>query len=173
MGTWHGAPVAVKRIKRGTLSRRTLSEFRDELQLHQELRFPFVVQLLGACTVQPNLCLVMELAPFGSLYELLHLSTSVPLSSPLRLAMLYDVSRGMAYLHGCRVVHRDLKSSNLLIFENRQIRIGDFGLSRVLDPEDCATKQVSVYNQSAILSVRKESLNSRAHRASYTVHVCM
>ena len=79
----------------------------------------------------------------GNLFNLLHEEAHKPLSLPLRVAMLYDVARGMDYLHSRNVLHRDLKSLNLLLFQGRTVKICDFGLSRVR--EECtmlATQRV-------------------------------
>lgn len=67
--------------------------------------------------------------PRGSLYDVLH-SKDVPLSVDLLIRMLLDCSRGMSYLHK-RLIHRDLKSHNLLVGEHWNVKICDFGLSRL------------------------------------------
>ena len=70
-------------------------QLREEVSVHQSLRFPHIVQMLGACCTPPNLCLVMELAVHGSCYSLLHLQSEVDLPMPLRVAMLFDAARGL------------------------------------------------------------------------------
>mmetsp|Transcript_300 Transcript_300/g.970 ORF Transcript_300/g.970 Transcript_300/m.970 type:complete len:698 (-) Transcript_300:277-2370(-) len=127
---WHHALCAVKMVSNQKLSDSAIRQMREEVKLHEQLRFPFIVQLLGACTVKPNCCMVMELAS-GNLFGLLHEEREKLLPLNLRVSMLYDVARGMDYLHSRRVLHRDLKSLNLLIFQDRTVKICDFGLSRV------------------------------------------
>lgn len=86
-------------------------------------QYDFVVRTLGACTVRPNLCVVQERAP-TSLFDLLHksdvMSDHIPTQG--KAAMLYDVARGLQYLHFKRIVHGDLKSTNVLVFENNRLK---------------------------------------------------
>lgn len=91
---------------------------------------------MGACTKPPNLCIVTEYVTRGSLFKLLHRSKSFEsLDLRRRLRMTLDVARGMHYLHTCRppIIHRDLKSPNLLVDKNFTVKVCDFGLSRVRD----------------------------------------
>lgn len=130
LGGWHGAPVAIKRLKQRHMTRAELAAVRDELMLHQTLRNPYIVQLIGACTAQPAICLITEFAQHGSLEEFVRAAKQdIPLR--LRLAFLHDIARGMAFLHHCGIVHGRLKMSNLLLFENKRVRVADFGLAQL------------------------------------------
>lgn len=81
-----------------------------------------MVKTLGACTVRPNLCIVQERAPI-SLFDLLHKSDmSVTLPDNEKAAMLYDVARGLQYLHIKMIIHGNVKSSNVLVFENNRLK---------------------------------------------------
>ncbi len=84
-----------------------------EVQVLAALQHPRVVKLLGACLQPPMLALVQDLA-VGSLFELLHGSGGRPLELPRLLQVAMDVAEAMAYLHP-HVVHRDLKSHNILL----------------------------------------------------------
>lgn len=90
---------------------------------HHRSQYDFVVRTLGACTVRPDLCVVQERAS-TSLFDLLHktdvLSGSLPIQE--KAAMLYDVARGLQYLHIKRIVHGDLKSSNVLVFDDNRLK---------------------------------------------------
>uniref|UniRef100_A0A151UG32 Serine/threonine-protein kinase CTR1 n=1 Tax=Cajanus cajan TaxID=3821 RepID=A0A151UG32_CAJCA len=98
----------------------------------KRLRHPNVVLFMGAVTRPPNLSIVTEFLPRGSLYRLLHRPNS-QLDERRRLKMALDAARGMNYLHNCTpvVVHRDLKSPNLLVDKNWVVKVCDFGLSRM------------------------------------------
>ena len=81
----------------------------------------------------PNLCIVTQYVPRGSLFRLLHRTPSFQPDERRRLQMALDVCRGMNYLHTSRppVIHRDLKSPNLLVDKDLTVKVCDFGLSRV------------------------------------------
>lgn len=105
-------------------------ELRREAAVHQDLHYAFIVHLYGACTKGDDLGLVMELAPGGSLDKYL-LKDSRPLGIALQVAFLYDIARGMNFLHEEGILHRDLKSANVLMFENSRLKLCDFGLAKV------------------------------------------
>ncbi|CAN6478648.1 unnamed protein product [Victoria cruziana] len=131
-GHWHGTEVAVKRFLNQDLSGVALEEFKTEVRIMKMLRHPNVVLFMGAVTRVPNLSIVTEYLPRGSLYRLLHRS-NYQIDERRRLRMALDVARGMNYLHKCSpiIVHRDLKSPNLLVDKNWVVKVCDFGLSRI------------------------------------------
>lgn len=131
--------VAVKRFHVTELSEQDLKEFRTEVQLLHKLRHPFVVELIGACLEFPHLAVLMEFMPLGSLASVLR-SPQLELPWPLRLRFALDAARGIAFLHHFNVLHRDLKSDNLLVSsldpaDPVTCKVTDFSLSRELrDP---------------------------------------
>lgn len=127
---WNGTNVAVKHLLVHGIHSDIVRALRKEIRLHSSLHFDHVVQLYAASTIPPHLCLVIELASGGSLWDYLH-STSEPLSHALQTAFLYDIALGMSFLHMKGILHRDLKSANVLMFENRRLKLCDFGLSKV------------------------------------------
>eukprot|EP00898_Chlorokybus_atmophyticus_P002711 jgi/Chlat1/3440/Chrsp23S03757 len=129
---WQGSEVAVKKFLDQDLSPERLAEFRTEVGIMRRLRHPNVVLFMGAITRPPNLAIVTEFLPRGSLFRLLH-KTPTKLDDRKRMRMAYDVVKGMNYLHNCRpcIVHRDLKSPNLLVDKNWVVKVCDFGLSRL------------------------------------------
>ncbi|XP_068658358.1 probable serine/threonine-protein kinase SIS8 [Aristolochia californica] len=131
-GEWHGTEVAVKRFLDQDISGDALAEFRSEVRIMKRLRHPNVVLFMGAVTRAPNLSIVTEFLPRGSLYRLIHRPNN-QLDERRRLRMALDVVRGMNYLHNCTpiIVHRDLKSPNLLVDKNWVVKVCDFGLSRM------------------------------------------
>ena len=82
----------------------------------------------------PHLLIVTELAERGSLFDVLK-NRSIKLSFHRKINFCIDAAKGMVYLHNCKppVIHRDLKSANLLVDKHWQVRVTDFGLSRVVD----------------------------------------
>ncbi|KAG2653961.1 hypothetical protein PVAP13_1NG417600 [Panicum virgatum] len=131
-GEWHGTEVAVKKFLQQDLSGDALEEFRTEVRIMKRLRHPNVVLFMGAITRVPNLSIVTEFLPRGSLFRLIHRPNN-QLDERKRLRMALDVARGMNYLHNCSpvIVHRDLKSPNLLVDKNWVVKVCDFGLSRM------------------------------------------
>ncbi|XP_061952877.1 probable serine/threonine-protein kinase SIS8 isoform X2 [Populus nigra] len=131
-GDWHGTEVAVKRFLDQDITGESLAEFRSEVRIMKRVRHPNVVLFMGAVTRAPNLSIVTEFLPRGSLYRLLHRPNS-QLDERRRLRMAFDAARGMNYLHNCTpmIVHRDLKSPNLLVDKNWVVKVCDFGLSRM------------------------------------------
>lgn len=108
------------------------------------LRHPNVVLFMGAITRPPHFSILTEFLPRGSLYRILHRPNLV-LDEKRRLRMALDVAKGMNYLHTSHppVVHRDLKTPNLLVDRNWVVKVCDFGLSRMkhhtyLSSKSCA-----------------------------------
>uniref|UniRef100_A0A1D1Y538 non-specific serine/threonine protein kinase n=1 Tax=Anthurium amnicola TaxID=1678845 RepID=A0A1D1Y538_9ARAE len=128
----NGTEVAVKKFLDQDLSGDALEQFRCEVKIMLRLRHPNVVLFMGAVTRPPNLSILTEFLPRGSLFRLLH-RPNTQLDEKRRLRMALDVAKGMNYLHSSQItiVHRDLKSPNLLVDKNWVVKVCDFGLSRL------------------------------------------
>ena len=122
--------VAVKMLFNPRMDRDLRREFMDEVLVLSDLSHANVVSFLGAVTRPPNLCFAMELCD-GSLFSALHVERR-RLSRAQRMDALLDVASGVAYLHGRSppVLHRDLKSQNVLFGRDGRLKLCDFGLSR-------------------------------------------
>lgn len=131
-GLWYGSDVAVKVFSKQEYSDDVILTFRQEVSLMKKLRHPNVILFMGAVTSPQRLCIVTEFLPRGSLFRLLQRNTT-RLDWRRRVHMALDIARGMNYLHHCNppIIHRDLKSSNLLVDKNWTVKVGDFGLSRL------------------------------------------
>lgn len=130
---WRGSDVAVKILEEQEFHAERFEEFLSEVAIMKRLRHPNIVLFMGAVTQPPNLSIVMEYLSRGSLHKLLHMNgAALILDERRRLNMAYDVAKGMNYLHQFRppIVHRDLKSLNLLVDSTYTVKICDFGLSR-------------------------------------------
>ncbi|KAM2925300.1 hypothetical protein FF1_042828 [Malus domestica] len=128
---WNGTEVAVKKFLDQDFSGDALVQFKCEVEIMLRLRHPNVVLFMGAVTRPPHFSILTEFLPRGSLYRLLHRPNS-QLDERRRMRMALDVAKGMNYLHTSHptVVHRDLKSPNLLVDKNWNVKVCDFGLSR-------------------------------------------
>ena len=151
--TWQGQEVAVKAARRDPEqdAAAAAESVRREARLFAMLRHPNIIQLRGVCLRQRHLCLVLDFARGGSLNRELAAAASDPRAPGPRRARrippqvlvnwAVQIARGMLYLHEEAVVpilHRDLKSSNILLLEkiehddicNKTLKITDFGLAR-------------------------------------------
>ncbi|XP_024995764.1 serine/threonine-protein kinase EDR1-like isoform X3 [Cynara cardunculus var. scolymus] len=129
---WNGTEVAVKKFMNQDISGDALTQFKGEVEIMLRLRHPNVVLFMGAVTHPPNLSILTEFLPRGSLFKLLHRS-NVQLDEKRRMRMALDVAKGMNYLHTSNpiIVHRDLKTPNLLVDKNWVVKVCDFGMSRM------------------------------------------
>ncbi|WOK99183.1 serine/threonine-protein kinase EDR1 [Canna indica] len=129
---WNGTEVAVKKFLDQDFYGDALDEFRSEVRIMRRLRHPNVVLFMGAVTRPPNLSIVSEFLPRGSLYRILH-RPNCQIDEKRRIKMALDVAKGMNCLHTSAptIVHRDLKSPNLLVDKNWTVKVCDFGLSRL------------------------------------------
>ncbi|KAG5237112.1 dual specificity protein kinase splA [Salix suchowensis] len=137
---WYGSDVAVK-VFRQEYSEDIILAFKQEVSLMKRLRHPNVLLFMGAVTSPQRLCIVTEFLPRGSLFRLLQRNTT-KLDLRRRAHMALDIARGMNYLHHYNppIIHRDLKSSNLLVDKNWTVKVGDFGLSRLKHETYLTTK---------------------------------
>ena len=134
-GDFRGSSIAVKEFKWTNLSdaqfKDLVADFRNEVIMCCTLSHKNVVQFYGY-TTKPSVWMVQELAR-GSLYSVLH--SDEALDGDMKLGIALDTAKGMEYLHGLSppIVHRDLKSLNLLVFDKMEVKITDFGLG-AFDP---------------------------------------
>ncbi|XP_011012941.1 PREDICTED: probable LRR receptor-like serine/threonine-protein kinase At1g05700 [Populus euphratica] len=131
-----GRQVAVKLLSQS--SRQGYKEFLAEVKLLIIVHHRNLVSLVGYCNEQENMALVYEYMANGNLKDQLLENSTNMLNWRERLQIAVDAAQGLEYLHnGCRppIVHRDLKSSNILLTENLQAKIADFGLSKAFATE--------------------------------------
>lgn len=132
-GLWNNTtPVAIKTLKPGAMDPK---DFLAEAQIMKKLRHPKLLQLYAVCTHDEPIYIVTELMQNGSLLEYLQGKGRV-----LKLPQLIDISAqiasGMAYLESQNYVHRDLAARNILVGENNNVKVADFGLARVIKDDE-------------------------------------
>jgi hypothetical protein len=127
---WGGISLAVKKLS-ADLSPKNISLFKQEAELMSKMRHPNILLYISSSLVPPNLYIVTEYMPRGSLFDVLH-DTKIPLSWYIRVRMALDCASAMLYLHSSDpcIVHRDLKAENLLVSDGWSVKVCDFGLTR-------------------------------------------
>lgn len=142
-GYYERQAVAVKLImppsEDEVLSSQLDHQFSQEVALLSRLHHCNIVEFVSACKKPPVFCVITEYLPGGSLKSFLHKREpySLPLEKVVSLAL--DIVRGMEYLHSQGVIHRDLKSDNLIMTEDLHIKVADFGVS-CLESHRCSMK---------------------------------
>ncbi|XXG57248.1 hypothetical protein AAC387_Pa03g4455 [Persea americana] len=174
----NGTQVAVKLLSLQSIKSPSQGskEFQNEVHLLMRVHHRNLVPFIGYCQEDGNMALIYEYMARGHLGSHLSDNNSNALSWDRRLHIALDVAQGLEYLHnGCKppIIHRDVKTANILLNERLEAKIGDFGLSKVysddfthvstavkgtfgyLDPEYCnsnnLTEKSDVYSFGVVL----------------------
>ncbi|KAK1300050.1 L-type lectin-domain containing receptor kinase IX.1 [Acorus calamus] len=128
-----GLEVAIKKVS--DTSKQGKKEYLSEVKIISQLRHRHLVQLIGYCRSNSRFLIVYELVPNGSLDSYLFGSKGC-LPWPVRHRIALGLASALLYLHEewtrC-VLHRDVKASNVMLDENFEAKLGDFGLARLVD----------------------------------------
>nr|WNL49984.1 serine threonine protein kinase [Marseillevirus sp.] len=127
--TWKGIRVAVKRVINQNMSEDSKLRFREEVALLASFDHKNIATFVGCCFEKPNISLVTVLETPGDLGALLSLDERMDWETKRKI--LRGVCEGLCYLHSRGVVHRDIKSSNVLVNELWVAKISDFGFARL------------------------------------------
>ncbi|BAS83419.1 Os03g0266800, partial [Oryza sativa Japonica Group] len=130
-----GNVFALKRIMK---TNEGLGQFFDrELEILGSVKHRYLVNLRGYCNSPSSKLLIYDYLPGGNLDEVLH-EKSEQLDWDARINIILGAAKGLAYLHhDCspRIIHRDIKSSNILLDGNFEARVSDFGLAKLLEDD--------------------------------------
>uniref|UniRef100_UPI0037E7AD42 tyrosine-protein kinase JAK2a isoform X2 n=1 Tax=Semicossyphus pulcher TaxID=241346 RepID=UPI0037E7AD42 len=151
-----GEVVAVKKLQHSTAEH--LRDFEREIEILKSLQHENIVKYKGVCysAGRRNLRLIMEYLPYGSLRDYL-IKHKDRFDSKKLLHYASQICKGMDYLAIKRYIHRDLATRNILVESETRVKIGDFGLTKVL-PQDKEYYTVREPGESPIFWYAPESL---------------
>ncbi|KAJ1727520.1 hypothetical protein LPJ72_005903 [Coemansia sp. Benny D160-2] len=130
-GEYQGNPVAIGEVRIADFSSSDFEEIRHEISVLKQLRHENIVKFIGVCSNRRRLCIVTELCENGDLFDFMRRVPKPPFGQ--LMMFMHDIALGVSYLHTRRpsVIHRDLKSMNVLISSDNRAKINDFGLARI------------------------------------------
>ncbi|KAJ3179610.1 Serine/threonine-protein kinase plk4 [Geranomyces variabilis] len=132
----YGREVAIKMIDKRLMKAANMTRrVANEVEVHWQLHHPSILELYNYFEDNSYVYLVMEICQNGELYQYIH-HRKCPLTEPEARGVVAQVVRGLLYLHAHGIIHRDLKLSNLLLTENLDVKIADFGLAVKLNELD-------------------------------------
>jgi fyn-related kinase len=120
--------VAIKTLKEGM----NPSDFKAEAALMRNLSHPKLIQLYALCTPEEPIYIITELMTNGSLLDYLQTPLGKRLQIDSKIYIAAQIADAMAYLESKNYIHRDLAARNVLVGENNEVKVADFGLARVL-----------------------------------------
>ncbi|XP_051145834.1 probable leucine-rich repeat receptor-like protein kinase At1g68400 [Andrographis paniculata] len=168
-----GNVVAVKRLKELNMSGHGRREFEQQMEILGKLRHPNLVGFKAYYYAMDEKLLVLDYMPNGSLFWLLHGNRGpgrTPLDWTTRLKIAAGAARGLAFIHSCKsrkLVHGNVKSTNVLIDKSGDAKLSDYGLSMFAPTSSGAPKNNGYRAPEAVLDSRKQ--NQKADVYSFGV----
>jgi len=167
-GKWKGLEVALKKFEDDMLSF-SMIEFRREVAIMSILKHPNLVLFYGACTkTKSSLIIITKFIKKGSLRNLL-MDKSFEIPFNFKLKICIEIAQGMAFLHSKDIIHRDLKSLNVLVDEENSMKITDFGTSRIVERATLMTSAIGTVSWMAPEILNNEKYSEKADVYSFGI----
>ncbi|KAL0438239.1 UNVERIFIED_CONTAM: Serine/threonine-protein kinase STY46 [Sesamum latifolium] len=147
-GVYLGQDVAIKVLRSEHLNNSLEVEFAQEVAILRQVQHGNVVRFIGACTKLPHLCIV---------------------TAPQLLKFAIDVCKGMEYLHQKNVIHRDLKTANLLMDTCNVVKVADFGVARFQNNGGVMTAETGTYRWMAPEVINHQPYDQKADVFSFAI----
>lgn len=136
----HNIRVAVKTLKEDMMHLE--EEFLEEAELMKSMRHPNLVQLLGVCTREAPIYIITEFMTKGNLLDYLRNCDHDQINGFVLMYMATQICSAMSYLESRNYIHRDLAARNCLVSDNHLVKVADFGLTRMVKPDEIYTAHV-------------------------------
>ncbi|KAF0698228.1 Aste57867_11132 [Aphanomyces stellatus] len=131
LATFQGESVAVKKLSSSKVSVNQLHSFIDEIKLMATFDSPYIVKLIGAAWTRPSdVKCVMELMEGGDLKDYLDHHNANEFTWNDKYMHIHSIVEGLVYLHSLNIIHRDIKSRNVLLDSKKCTKLTDFGISK-------------------------------------------
>lgn len=134
---------ALKIIDLFSVSQMDIKNLNQEIVLHKELQHPHIIRFLSHFQRKNMLYLILEYAGNGSLFFFIHSAEGI--KQNLALRFFYQTAKAVQYLHSKNLIHRDIKPENILLDEQFNVKLCDFGWSCMVRESECRTSICGTY----------------------------
>lgn len=171
LGKYNTRNVAVKIIRTTNINEATIKEFDHEVRMMHQLQHINIVEFIGSCVTTKDMMIVSEYMEGGNLYNYLRKTNG---GSGLKISTVLSFSKmiasGLEYLHKKSIIHRDLKTANLLLSKDFSVlKIGDFGVARMVEANQDMTAETGTYRWMAPEVIQHQFYNTKADVYSFAI----